>query len=499
MGNNKNKKKQNKNKKKTTIKQPKLTEEELEERNKKYPLVSVCTPTYNRRPFIPAMLQCFNHQIYPRDRMEWIIIDDGTDKIEDLVVEHPNVKYFKYDEKMTLGKKRNVMHEKCSGDIIVYMDDDDYYPPQRVSHAVEMLQKHTEALCAGSSELYIFFKHVMKTYKFGPYGEKHATAGTFAFKKELLVNNKYDETASVAEERSFLNNYTVPFVQLDSMKTILVVSHEHNTFDKRKLLDNVDGKIVKEDPKKMEDFIKQKWLKDFFMNINEKLKTYDPGKPEMKPDVLLNLLKIEEKRRKHAEELLKNLKNNGTGIIQEINGEKKTLSKEEVINILQTQKLHMQKLVDKIKILESNPHSSSSNKTISISNMDGSGTRNLTYEEILKLLNDLQNNNIYHKKQNEKLRSILKDNNIDVKEEDLVVEKLDLNKDLMQTNNNNSNNSNNTNISVEVLEKDEADSDDVKMIIDQTGCTREVARSTLQKNNNDIVNTIIEITDKSTS
>ena len=31
--------------------------------------------------------------------MEWIIIDDGTDPIEDLVSPHPNVKCFKYSEK----------------------------------------------------------------------------------------------------------------------------------------------------------------------------------------------------------------------------------------------------------------------------------------------------------------------------------------------------------------------------------------------------------------
>ena len=64
------------------------------------PFVSICTPTFNRRPFIPAMIECFNHQTYPKDKMEWIIIDDGTDKIEDLVKEIPNVKYFKYDTKM---------------------------------------------------------------------------------------------------------------------------------------------------------------------------------------------------------------------------------------------------------------------------------------------------------------------------------------------------------------------------------------------------------------
>ena len=102
----------------------------------KQPFVSICTPTFNRRPFFPYIIKCFEHQTYPRAKMEWIIIDDGTDKIEDIVTHIPEVKYFKFDEKMTLGKKRNIAHEKCSGDIILYMDDDDYYPPERVSHAV---------------------------------------------------------------------------------------------------------------------------------------------------------------------------------------------------------------------------------------------------------------------------------------------------------------------------------------------------------------------------
>ena len=64
-------------------------------KDNKYPFVSVCTPTFNRRPFIPAMMKCFNHQTYPKHRMEWIIIDDGTDKIGDLVQHIPQVKYLK--------------------------------------------------------------------------------------------------------------------------------------------------------------------------------------------------------------------------------------------------------------------------------------------------------------------------------------------------------------------------------------------------------------------
>ena len=210
----------------------------------KLPLVSVCTPTFNRRPFIPFMINGFNSQTYPKDKLEWIIIDDGTDKIGDLVSKLPNVKYFSYNEKMSLGKKRNLMHEKSRGDIIVYMDDDDYYPPERISHAVETLNKNPKALCAGSSEIYIWFKHIQKMIQFGPYGPNHATAGTFAFRRQLLKQTSYDDTAALAEEKHFLKNYTIPFVQLNPLKTILVFSHIHNTFDKKKLLENPNPKAV---------------------------------------------------------------------------------------------------------------------------------------------------------------------------------------------------------------------------------------------------------------
>jgi glycosyltransferase involved in cell wall biosynthesis len=152
-------------------------------KNITFPFVSICTPTFNRRPFYEMTIKCFQHQTYPMDRMEWVIIDDGTDKIEDLVRDIPQVKYFKYDERMNLGKKRNLMHDKCKGDIIIYMDDDDYYPPERVSHAVETLQKNPQAMVAGSSEMYIYFKHINKMVQFGPYGPNHATAATFAFRR----------------------------------------------------------------------------------------------------------------------------------------------------------------------------------------------------------------------------------------------------------------------------------------------------------------------------
>jgi len=314
------------------------------------PFVSVCTPTFNRRPFIKSMIQCFNNQDYPKDKMEWIIIDDGTDKIEDLVTVVPQVKYFKYDEKMTLGKKRNLMHSKSKGDIIVYMDDDDFYPSDRVSHAVETLTKNTQALCAGSSEVYIYFKHVQKMYRFGPYGPNHATAGTFAFKRELLNITSYEDEAALAEEKHFLKNYTIPFVQLNPMKTILVFSHQHNTFDKKKLLNNPHPKFVNESAKTVNMFIKDKELRQFFMeDIEGLLENYEPGKPEMKPDVIKQTKEIEEKRRKMNEQKKNNIHEQITINIETPNGVKQ-LKLNEFINLFKEQQGKLQQIIQLLQI-----------------------------------------------------------------------------------------------------------------------------------------------------
>jgi glycosyltransferase involved in cell wall biosynthesis len=301
-------------------------------RNKKpksLPFVSICTPTFNRRPFISQTIKCYLSQDYPSDKIEWIIIDDGTDKIEELVIDIPGVKYFKYEDKMTLGKKRNLMHEKSKGDIIVYMDDDDYYPPCRVSHAVEKLQKSKTALCAGSSEIYIYFKHIQEMWQMGPYGPTHSTAGTFAFKRELLKQTSYDETACLAEEKHFLKNYTIPFVQLDPLKTILVFSHCQNTFDKKILLKNGENKFQKKSIKTVNMFIKDSDVKDFYVNkIEELLKDYKPGDPSMKPDVIKQYNEIQKKRESMGKQAIS---------VTDNSGNKKELNMSEIANLLQEQ------------------------------------------------------------------------------------------------------------------------------------------------------------------
>jgi len=234
------------------------------------PFVSVITPTYNRRRFIPHLIKCYKEQTYKKTRMEWIILDDGQDKVKDLFDEIskdiPNIRYYSVDEKMTIGAKRNRLNDLSTGDFIVAMDDDDYYPPERVNHAITRFKSADPSIqLAGSSEIYMFYSDNKTIYKLGPYNPNHATNGTMAWKSSYAKSHRYDEFVTHAEERSFLEDYKHRMIQLDPFKVMLVMSHSENTFDKKKLREE-PSPLIKKTSMKIKDFIKDAALRAFFSN-----------------------------------------------------------------------------------------------------------------------------------------------------------------------------------------------------------------------------------------
>jgi len=120
----------------------------------------------------------------------------------------------------------------------------------------------------------------------------------------LLNDTWYDNAACLAEEKTFLKNYTIPFVQLDPMKSILVFSHNHNSFDKKVLLtDDGTNQYVNKSKVSVDEFIKEKDIIQFFMNdIDKLLDLYEAGKPEYKPDVTKQMSEIKEKRERMIQE-----------------------------------------------------------------------------------------------------------------------------------------------------------------------------------------------------
>ena len=438
------------------------------------PFVSICTPTFNRRPFIQSAIDCFKHQTYPQDRMEWIIIDDGGDKIEDIIKASglSNIQYFSYDEKMTLGKKRNLMHSKAKGDIIVYMDDDDYYPAERVSHAVEKLQANPEILLAGSSIIHVYFKHIDNVIEFGPYGENHATAATFAFKRELLEQTSYNETQSMAEEKDFLKNHSIPMVQLDPKKTILVFSHSHNYFDKKELL-TPENKSWKKTELKVDDFVKEPEVKKFFLEtIETLLDDYDLGTLKHKPDVIENLNKIKEEK----EKMIEMFKQLGTSMSLNINGKPVIMKNEEIVELINrlakdnhNLQLQMKTAVELYPPLQL-PITNQENKQVPTKYaqvfLQKILERSMIFEEILKHYN--------LRPEESKLPQMPSLYEVMPELAELNQQpKLDLT--TIPTNDNNVNN------------------EDIDTIMQQTECSREIALKFYKENNKDIVDSIMKI------
>jgi glycosyltransferase involved in cell wall biosynthesis len=201
--------------------------------------------------------------------MEWIIVDDGVDSVEDLfkpLLDKYAVHYMRVDNKMTIGAKRNLMQDMAHGEYLVWFDDDDYYPPERISHAINMLRsKGTKApLLAGSSALYLYVSSLKKIYYAKPLHPWHATNGTMVVHKDYAKKHRYDDTEIFGEEKKYLNDHTEPLLQLNPAKTMLVMSHNDNTVDKTKLLNH---DVFTETSLTLKHFIRNKEMREFYASL----------------------------------------------------------------------------------------------------------------------------------------------------------------------------------------------------------------------------------------
>lgn len=234
-------------------------------KNPAKPPVSIITPTYNRRKFLPWLIECIKAQDYPKERIEWLVYDDGSDSVMDLLTPYMgpmNIRYFRSDTKLNIGAKRNRLHSEARGEILVVMDDDDYYPPNRVSHAVYTIMNRKVDI-VGSTMNHLYFTDDKSIWQVGPYNPKHATFGTMAFTKNYVKTHSCDESRVNAEEIEFTNKYTANLAQLDPLKVMLVMCHTENTFSKNKLRDT-SNPLIKKTTHKLRDFIKSTAMREFY-------------------------------------------------------------------------------------------------------------------------------------------------------------------------------------------------------------------------------------------
>ena len=139
--------------------------------------VSIVTITqFKRFPCLLILRDLIKDQTYD-NIIQWVLVE-GSKNESDAKLNSENISklkedlqleleltYIPWQKGIKLGELRNRGNKACTGDITVVMDDDDYYFPERVEHAVDKLT-HSNCNIAGVSAVMIYDYFLEKLYKF---------------------------------------------------------------------------------------------------------------------------------------------------------------------------------------------------------------------------------------------------------------------------------------------------------------------------------------------
>lgn len=226
---------------------PEISEHELQEL---LPSVSIVTITKDRGMFAGIMLYNWMNIKYPREKLEWVILDDSQDRstydLADYIPQDdPYIKYHKLERWYPVAEKRNKAVELAQYEYIVHMDDDDYYFPDHVLAKIRIMLHYK---CHGVHSIPIGVYDMMEksSYIFDPCGKKtfdvnDSAEATFAYKKEYWRKNKFysDTKIGTGEGRSFIGKNFGSWVKVHFMFNMISITHSKNiTGHNRRLIND---------------------------------------------------------------------------------------------------------------------------------------------------------------------------------------------------------------------------------------------------------------------
>jgi len=244
-----------------------------------YPNISILTPTFNRKRFLPLMINNIINFDYSKDKIEWNILDsfiyqnksgeklfknkDEIDKLEDLLKIRINYNY--YDKPLSIGQKRNILSEMSCHDILINMDDDDFYLPSYLKHSVEVLLNDNKDVVGCLDMLFVYPEKEFKTsYIKCVQNYKLYDESTLCMRKKHWRKYKYIDTSR--GEGNKIGNNTSKCGITKVNNCVISTCWSENTINKDYflrypiILKDIDLKILKSIFKelvKMEDTIKE--------------------------------------------------------------------------------------------------------------------------------------------------------------------------------------------------------------------------------------------------
>jgi glycosyltransferase involved in cell wall biosynthesis len=165
-------------------------------------LVSCIMPTYNRRPFVGQAIAYFLRQDYPC--RELLIIDDGSDPVQDLIPDDPRLRYVRLARRQTIGAKRNLACQEAYGEVIVHWDDDDWMAPWRLSYQVDSLRAARADIC-GLDRVLFYEPRAERAwqYVYPDGGKPWVAGGTLCYTKRYWRQHPFPDI-NVGEDSRFV-------------------------------------------------------------------------------------------------------------------------------------------------------------------------------------------------------------------------------------------------------------------------------------------------------
>ena len=203
------------------------------------PKVSIITPTYKRRKLFSMALRNFENFNYPKNKLEWIIVDDSPENedidetVRDMLpYRDKRIKYIHMDmgdEPMTIAMKRNIAVSNSSSEYIVHMDDDDYYPPESILARIKILLKYkNEGIeCVGSTLIgtYNILYNQSSMSSDGPISLSEAS---MAYTRKFWEKRSFDELCLRGEHKSITEGRLDKIIDLPYSFILIAINHKNN-------------------------------------------------------------------------------------------------------------------------------------------------------------------------------------------------------------------------------------------------------------------------------
>lgn len=211
------------------------------------PPISVITLTYNRRKFIDLAAHNLMITDYPKDKIEWVIIEDSDDMNEqasDVIMKLArgaapmSVSYIPCEKKKSIGEKRNEAILRAQNDIILMMDDDDHYPETSFRRRVAWLLKHPwspKAVACSAIACYDLLRGTsyVNIPPFSLSTAQRVSEATLTFHKQWWLDRKFPDEVKVSEGEGFIAGREKDILEIPPQQIIVAMSHNKNASSRR--------------------------------------------------------------------------------------------------------------------------------------------------------------------------------------------------------------------------------------------------------------------------